>query len=69
MRKQKVLKTAQEIIQKGNKPSVEALSNELNYHPTDIHRCLNALEKEDKIETYSKEIFGNKMRMVGVKRQ
>ncbi|PSH01246.1 MAG: hypothetical protein BRC26_04000 [Nanohaloarchaea archaeon QH_8_44_6] len=68
MRKQKVLETAQEIIQDGRKPSVEMISSELGFDPGSVHRCLNALEKEKEVETYSKEVFGNKMRMVGVKR-
>lgn len=68
MRKQNVLKKAQEIIQKGNKPSVQKLCQELDYPPQHVHRCLNALEKDGKVETYSKEVFGNKNRMVSVKR-
>lgn len=68
MRKQKVLETARDLIEEGRKPSVEALSEELGFHPADVHRCLNALEKEKKVETYSREVLGNKVRMVGVKR-
>lgn len=68
MRKQKVFETAQQLISEGKKPSVEMLSEELDYHPADIHRCLNALEKQKMVETYSKEIFDNKIRMVSVKR-
>lgn len=68
MRKEKVLQTSRELIEKGEKPSVQKLSAALSYDPASIHRCLNALEKEKKVETYSKELFGDKIRMVGVKR-
>jgi Mn-dependent DtxR family transcriptional regulator len=68
MRKQKVLETAQELVKDGEKPSVIRISQELDFDPNSVHRCLNALEKEKKVETYSKEVFGNRMRMVGVKR-
>ncbi|MFT4868268.1 MAG: Mn-dependent DtxR family transcriptional regulator [Candidatus Nanohaloarchaea archaeon] len=68
MRKQKVLETAQELVKNGEKPSVIRISQELDFDPNSVHRCLNALEKEKKVETYSKEVFGNRMRMVGVKR-
>jgi Mn-dependent DtxR family transcriptional regulator len=68
MRKQKVLEKAQELVREGEKPSVQKISHELEFDPGSVHRCLNALEKESKIETYSKEVFGNKMRMVGVNR-
>lgn len=68
MRKQKVLEQAKQMIEDGRKPSVEALSEELDFHPANVHRCLNALEKQKKVETYSKEVLGNKVRMVGVKR-
>lgn len=63
-----MLDKAEELIDEGRKPSVEALSEELDFHPADVHRCLNALEKEKKVETYSKQVLGNKIRMVGVKR-
>lgn len=69
MRKQEVLQKARETIEEGRKPSVESLSSELEYHPAGIHRCLNALEKEDQVETYSREVLGRKIRMVAVKRQ
>jgi Mn-dependent DtxR family transcriptional regulator len=68
MRKQKVLEKAQQLVREGEKPSVEKLAQELDFDPGSVHRCLNALEKDKKVETYSKEVFGNKMRMVGVKR-
>lgn len=69
MRKEKVLEAAKELIDRGEKPSVEKISAELEFHPSDVHRCLNALEKQKKVETYSREVFGNKMRYVGVKRR
>lgn len=68
MRKQKVLETSRELIEEGKKPSVEMLSAELDYHPADVHRLLNALEKEKQVETYPREVLGNKIRMVSVKR-
>jgi hypothetical protein len=65
-RKQKVLETAEEIIQAGNKPSATKLSQELSWAEEDVHRCLNLLEKSGKVETYTKTAFGNRMRMVSV---
>ena len=66
--KQDVLEKAQKMIERGEKPSVEKLSEELDQHPANIHRCLNALEKDREIETYTRELMGKKMRMVGVNR-
>lgn len=68
MRKQKVLETARKLVENGEKPSVQKICMELDFDPQSVHRCLNALEKDKQVETYSKEVFGNKIRMVGVKR-
>lgn len=68
MRSEKVKKKAQQIIKEGNKPSARVLSDQLGFSEPDIHRCLNSLEKQGKIETYTKEVFGQKHRLVGVNR-
>lgn len=68
MTKQKVLEAAQELVEKGEKPSAQKISAEIDIHPSNVHRFLNALEKEKKVETYSREVLGNRMRMVGVRR-
>lgn len=68
MRSQKVKEKAQEIIKEGNKPSARVLSEHLGFSEPDVHRCLNSLEKKGEVETYTKEVFGQKHRLVGVKR-
>lgn len=67
-RKEQVLEAAKKMVSEGEKPSVQKISSELDFHPADVHRCLNALEKDKQVETYSKEVLGNRMRLVGVKR-
>lgn len=68
MRKQKVKQHAQKLIQDGTKPSAVLLADQLEYNIADVHRCLNSLEKNGEVETYTKELFGTQHRMVGVKR-
>lgn len=67
-RKEKVLETAQEIMESGEKVSASRLSREMGWLDQDIHRCLNALEKEDRVKTRSKDFMGRKIRMVEVYR-
>lgn len=68
MRSEKVKEKAQEIIQEGNKPSAKILAEKLDFSEPDVHRCLNSLEKKGEVQTYKKEVFGQKHRLVGVKR-
>lgn len=68
MRPEKVKEKAAEIIEQGQRPSVIQLSQELGYNPTDVHRCLNILEKRNEVETYTQEALGQKNRLVGIKR-
>lgn len=68
MRAEKVKQKAREIVDQGRKPSALLLAEELEFTEPDVHRCLNSLEKKGEVETYSKEVFGRKHRMVGVKR-
>lgn len=63
-----VKQKAQDIIQSGRKPSALALSSELDFSEADIHRCLNYLERNGEVQTYTRDVFGTKHRMVGVKR-
>lgn len=67
-RAEEVRKKAQELVEQGDKPSATRLSRELDIHESDIHRCLNVLEKDGDVETYTREVFGTKHRMVGVNR-
>jgi Mn-dependent DtxR family transcriptional regulator len=67
-RKQKVLETAEKLIQQGKKPSAKAVSQELSWAEEDVHRCLNLLEKSGEVETYPREALGMRMRMVSVYR-
>jgi len=55
-------------MEEGRKPSVGALQEELSWMEQDIHRLLNALEKNGQIETYSRNILGEKKRLVSVYR-
>lgn len=63
-RKQKVVEKTEQLIEEGGKPSTQLLSQELGMHPGDIHRCLNILEKEGEIRTYSREFNGRKIRFI-----
>ena len=67
-RKNQVLDKCQEIVEEGRKPSVGAISQELSWVEEDVHRLLNILEKEDKVETYNREVLGRKRRIVSVYR-
>lgn len=68
MREKKLKQKASEMIEDGQKPSATLLAEELDYSSPDVHRCLNILEKKGEVETYTKEVLGQKHRMVGVKR-
>lgn len=68
-RKNKVRETARRIIEKGQKPSASLIAQELDWPLHDIHRCLNMLEKDGEVSTYSEEVMKDgKMRMVGLNR-
>lgn len=67
-RAEKIKAKAEEIINQGNKPSANTISKELEIPSSDVHRCLNHLEKQKEIETYKKQILGTKHRMISVKR-
>lgn len=67
-RTEKVLEKARKAINEGQKPSVSQLSRDLGWAEPDVHRCLNSLEREGTVKTYSKEVFGQKHRFVGLNR-
>lgn len=67
-RAEKVLEKASEIVEGSEKPSASRVSEELGMAEPDVHRCLNALERENKVNTYTREVLGTKHRMIGVKR-
>lgn len=67
-RAENVKNKAKELIDEGNKPSAVRIAQETGYTIQDIHRCLNYLETKNEVQTYTKEIFGSKQRMVGVNR-
>jgi len=67
-RKQKVKACLKEIIEAGRRPSAALLAEELSWPQEDVHRCLNVLEKEKELETYKKEVLGQRFRMVALKR-
>ncbi len=59
---------AEKLIEDGKKPSAALISQELSWAEEDVHRCLNLLEKDGKIQTYTKNALGKKMRMVSIYR-
>lgn len=68
-RKNRVKETAREIIEGGQRPSASLIAQELGWPLHDIHRCLNVLEKDGDVSTYTKEVMKDgKMRMVGLNR-
>lgn len=67
-RARKVKERASEIIEAGGKPSAERISQETGMPEGDVHRCLNFLERNGEVETYTKKMLGQKLRMVGVNR-
>ncbi len=67
-RASEVREKARELVENGGRPSALKLSQELGFTESDIHRCLNFLERQGEVETYTREVFGRKHRMVGVKR-
>lgn len=67
-RAEKVMEKASELVGESQKPSATRLAQELEMPEQDVHRCLNHLERQKKVDTYTKEVLGRKHRMVGVKR-
>lgn len=67
-RPEKLLDKTREIISKGEKASARKLSDELNWMEQDVHRCLNILEKQNKVKTNSKSFMGKKIRIIQVYR-
>lgn len=67
-RKNQVLEKCKEVIEEGRKPTAKGISQELSWAEEDIHRLLNILEKNDKVETYTRDVLGSKRRLVGLYR-
>lgn len=67
-RAQEVRRMARELVDEGSKPSATRIAQKLDFTQDDVHRCLNFLEREGEVETYTKEFLGRKHRMVGVNR-
>lgn len=67
-RKNQVLEKSREIIDEGRKPTASGISQELSWAEEDVHRLLNALEKDGEVKTYSREILGGKKRLVSLYR-
>lgn len=68
MRPEKLENEIKAVIDGGDKPSAERLAEEMGWPESDVHRCLNILEKRGRVNTYSKEVIGSKMRMVALRR-
>lgn len=67
-RKNQVMELSKEMVGDGLKPSAEALARELSWREEDVHRCLNMLEKDGKVQTYPREVFGSRKRLVSIYR-
>jgi len=67
-RKKQLLEKCSEIIEEGRKPTVKGLKQDLSWMEQDVHRILNALERDGEIETYTREVLGEKRRMVSIYR-
>lgn len=63
-----VKEKARELISEGEKPSARRIAGELEMHESNIHRCLNYLERNSEIRTSSKKVFGTHHRMISVYR-
>lgn len=63
-----MLGKAAEIVDNSERPSARRISDELQMAEQNVHRCLNYLEKQGQVETYTTEVLGRKNRMVSVKR-
>lgn len=68
-RKNKVLETTKEIMENGEKATVNKISERLGWPPQDIHRCVNILEKNGDIKTHRKTVFGEEHRFISVIRK
>lgn len=67
-RTQKIKQKAQELINQNQKPTAQQIAEEISWPPQDVHRCLNILEKQGQIQTYTKEPFDQKIRFISIKR-
>lgn len=67
-RAEKVRQKAREIVEQGSRPSALKIAEELEFTEDDVHRCLNFLEQEGEVRTYTSEILGTRHRMVGISR-
>lgn len=69
MKREKQLKSRlEDIIAEGRKPSIQLLSQEMDWTVEDVHSVVNSLEKKKEVETYVKEVLGKKVRLVSLKR-
>lgn len=64
MRKEEIYNGAVKILKEGRNPSAQELSRYSDFPIQDVHRCLNALEKEGRLRTYPKKVIGRKIRIV-----
>jgi predicted ArsR family transcriptional regulator len=68
-RAEHVKNKAKQLIKQSQRPSAARIAQKTGYSIQDVHRCLNYLEKNNEVQTYTKEVLGMKHRMVGVNRQ
>jgi DNA-binding MarR family transcriptional regulator len=67
-REKELKEVLSEQIEQKRRPSVRLLSEELGWPVQDVHSVVNSLEKKKEVESYSKEIFDKKVRMISLKR-
>lgn len=67
-REKELKEVLSEQIEQKRRPSARLLSEELGWPVQDVHSVVNSLEKKKEVESYSKEIFDKKVRMISLKR-
>lgn len=67
-RADEVMEELRKMIEKREKPSARKLSTSLEMPEPDVHRCLNVLERDNRVKTHTQEMFGKRHRIVAVKR-
>lgn len=57
------------MISQGEKPSAKKIAETLEYSSEDVHRCINFLEQENKVKSYTKTVMGNRYRFLSLYRE
>lgn len=57
------------MIDEGEKPCALKIAEKLDYTVDDVHRCLNYLERENDIESYTRSLGERNYRFVSLFRE